>query len=189
MARVLLLSNDQKVGTYADQRALVGEVDKEFQPDERSACLSPLGLRSQFGDVLCIAHARVLGLYRKADPILEDLASRGVPISIAGGPAVMYDTPEKQVEFHAAARAKTGKPSAKQKRNPGRPSLYAMPTDARQLEQLREAWAGPMHTDDVIELFKGQTGKKPSRPWLVAQLGERPPHPGRRRKRRSDAKS
>lgn len=181
MRRVGLLSDDPKVGSFAEQREAMGPLDTEFQPDERSLCLSPVGLRKGAGDVLVVAHARVLGRMRQRELVLADLAQRGVAIQLPGGDPVIYDTPEKRAEFHAEAIKPTGRPSHKQKRLMGRPAKFPMP-EGDDLAQFKVWWAGPLHTDAVLELITERYGKKVWRETVYQWLGPRGKHPERQRK-------
>ncbi len=179
MARVSLLSDDSKVGSLAEQREAIGPVDVEWGPEDRSVCLSPPGTRPD--DVLCIAHARVLGNLKQREMRLADLAARNVAVQLPGDEPVTYDTPEKVAAFHAEAVRPTGKPSRKQRRLMGRPLKYPRPND-EQRAKLLAWWNGPQHTDDVETLAGELMGRKVPRVTLAAWLGKRAPHPGRRRK-------
>ena len=179
MARVSLLSDDSNVGSLAKQREAIGPVDVEWGPEDRSVCLSPPGTRRD--DVLCIAHARVLGTLKQREARLADLAARNVAVQLPGGEPVTYDTPEKVADFHAEARVPTGKASRRQKALQGRPRKYRRPDDD-QRAKLLAWWNGPLHTDDVEELAGELLGRKVPRVTLAAWLGKREPHPDRRRK-------
>lgn len=176
-----LLSSDPKLGTFAQQREAMGDVDREWLPEDRSACLNG-GIRR--GEVLALPHARAIGrTMRQRDLVLADLAERGVLIRLPGREPMTYRTSEDQADFHAVARQATGRPSRKQKALMGRPRKYPKPTDA-QMERLRAWWDGPQHTDDVIALTAEMLGKKVRRQTLYEWMGRgRADHPDRVRRK------
>lgn len=141
------------------------------------------------GDVLCIAHARILGKYHARERVMTALADRQISVSVAGGDPLDMAFDDARAEIHALSKQPTGQGTRKQKNNPGRPSKYPVPTES-QLALLEKWWAGKLHTDDVAELagemLKCET---PQRNWLIRLLGKRPPNPERARKQRSDAGS
>lgn len=138
------------------------------------------------GDVLCVAHALILGKFHARERLMTDMAERGLSVSVAGGDPLDVAMAEARAEIHALAKRPTGIGTAKQKRNPGRPQKYPDPTDD-QMALLRSWWAGPLHWQDVAalagEMLKCET---PDRNWVNRTLGKRPPHPKRARKTRSD---
>lgn len=180
MLRIGLLSDDPKVGSFAEQRKAMGEVRHEWLPSERSDCIA-FGVRE--GETLVLPHARALGRMRERELILADLAERGVMVEIPGHEPQVYDTPEKMAEFHAEARRPTGRPSRKQKRLMGRPRKYPKPDD----DQMRKiiAWFdGPQHMDDVLALIAEMLRKKVPRPTVYEWVGRgRAPHPDRPRRK------
>lgn len=147
---IALLSNDPKVGSYADQRKLFSEGIEgeivEYAPGERYECLVR-GLRA--GDVLLLSAARVLGTYRERDRWLADLASRDIAVQLPGGEPVIYDTPEKRAKFHAEAVKPTGRPSRKQKALMGRPPKHRQPTED-ELVALNALWHSDVKRADAI---------------------------------------
>lgn len=192
MAKVGFLSNDKKLGSLADQRKRIGPVDLELLPDEEGFLLSGHAVRE--GDTLVIAHARALGRYKRGFALREErlkwFSSMNVAVQIGeDGIAKIYAEAADRAAFHAAALAPTGVPTPKQKKNPGRPSTYVKP-EGELWDLAVEWWAGPLHTNDVGVLVGQATGTKPvSRATLNAWLGNRPKHPSRDRKPRSDKKS
>lgn len=131
MRYVAILSRDPKVGSVAEQRAVfsegVNERIIEFEKSELSLMFDSKGVRS--GDVILMAHARVLGRAAEREKWLKVIALHEVSIKLPGHSPVVYDTDEKKAIFHAEAVKPTGRPSAKQKRNRGRPKKYPDPSD------------------------------------------------------------
>lgn len=181
MSRVGLLSDDPKVGSFAEQREAMGPLDVEWLPDERSMCMSEVGLRRD--DVFVVAHARVLGQLRQRELVLVDLAARGVRVQLPGGEPVMYDTPEKRAEFHAEAKRPTGRPSRRQKGpRMGRPPKYPKPGED-DLRQIKVWWTGPLTDDAALALIAERYGKKVPRPTVYEWVGKRGEHPDRPKRR------
>lgn len=186
MRRVGFVSNDKKLGSAADQRALIGDVDAEFTHDE----IEHLHLLSNA--VIVIAHARAFGAYKggfkRREKRLVKLSGAGLMVEIAGQEPVLYDTPERRALFHAAALLPTGRPSPKQAKNPGRPKLYREPETDDQIRHALMWWAQPpkrvdkktgavsgLSDDEVGAMVQGMMGggKPASRQTLTAWFGGR----------------
>lgn len=185
MRYVAILSNDPKVGSISEQRAAFSAgVDQqifEVPHKDREFGFSKLALRE--GDVLLIAHARVLGYLSERSRLLKELADRGVFIQLPGGEPVLYDSEEKKADFHAKAKAKTGRPSVKQKRLRGRPVEKTQPSQDVKNE-ICDAWheVNPetgkrMRLSYVLELAKKRMKRDVARHeikhWCGDKRGER----------------
>jgi len=174
-----ILSKDPKVGSYAEQRALFSEgiEDRivEFEQDEMDLLFYGGGLRE--GDVLLLAHARVLGRAPKRERYLDLCVSLGVWVKLPGEVPVMYDAPEKKAAFHQAAIQPTGRPSAKQKRLRGRPRKYPVPSPEKKAV-LFGWWHNTlpsgkrMPLKDVLKLATDLCGHKVSRDYMKNLCGK-----------------
>lgn len=190
MIRIGFLSSDKKLGPLARQREVIGEVDKEITPDMHDLLDTPAMFRPPC--VVIVAHARAFGFhrggYRRREMALEKITAAGGHVQIADGDPVMYDSPEKRAEFHAAAHLPTGVATPKQKRNAGRPQTYREP-DGKDRETAVALYAGPLHTEEVGRVIGDMMRCPPiSRATLHRWFGKRPFHPKRMRKPRSTAK-
>ncbi|MEM8822019.1 MAG: hypothetical protein AAGF30_00265 [Pseudomonadota bacterium] len=176
---VALLTLNQRCGSLGDQRrAMAAEgyaPEREYVgPEEIEECIIR-GTRD--GDVLVLSDARALDgkdrdsrtKKRKREIWLHDLAERGVKVAIPGLEPRFYDEPEAFAIFHAEARKPTGRPSAKQKRMPGRPPIYKALDEAGEA-QFRTWWSmvNKLTVPDIAGLLAPLLGKKPSRSQVYA---------------------
>jgi hypothetical protein len=193
MHKVGILSKDKRIGSIAQQKERIGDVDLWIYPDEHYKFFFG-AFRENEGDIAIIAHAGTFGRYRggfhKRNQILQSLTDYGVDVQIGkDGEPVTYDEASKIAEFHASAMLPTGIGTPKQKKNPGRPKTYSKP-EGEKLKLALEWYAGPLHLRDVGSLIGQMMGTKPvSRPTMVAWFGRRPKCKGRVRDTRSDKKS
>jgi hypothetical protein len=194
------ISDDKKLGTPDQQREVIGPVDAELFPADRSRMLADTGavFRKGQGDVVIVAHARAFGRYKRGfaerQEMLEHLAKMGVAVQIGrDGKPMTFEEASAIAEFHAQALAPTGVGTPKQKRLAGRPSKYTRPEPGSKQEELAlEWWAGPLHADDVGVLVGQMMGcKAVPRVTLTSPewFGPRPKNSNRVRKPRSDKKS
>lgn len=182
MHRVRLTSPNTRFGTLAAQREVTGECDAEYASVDE--CFSRIALRD--GDVLHIPHALVLGKFHLRDKAFHYLAGRGVRLSIGGSEPLDMEKPEDRATAHAMSRIKTGRPK-NPKRGAGRPSEYPEPNED-QMRLLQEWWKGDQHHEVVGDMAGEMLKCRPvSRMKLIAWLGNRPPNPNRKRKKRRDA--
>jgi len=174
-----ILSRDPKVGSYAEQRAAFSEGVEgriiEFEEDEIGMLIVQRGLRD--GDVLLIAHARVLGRAPRREKLLDQIAEIKAFIKLPGGVPILYDTPEKKAQFHVEAQKPTGRPSAKQKRLRGRPRKYPVMSPEKK-NILRGWWHNQMSTGkrmplkDVLANAKELLGHKVTRDFMKNECGK-----------------
>ncbi len=163
----------------------MGQLDRVWPPEDRAAVLTTdEALRP--GDDLVVPHARVLGrTMRQRDLVMDDLATRGVRIAIPGLPVMLTDNENAKAQIHAAARQSTGKGTAKQSRNRGRPRRYKTFSELPEADQAQIIawWDGPQQTDDALALISERIGKKVSRTAVYRLVGRgRADHPERLRK-------
>ncbi|WP_299686655.1 hypothetical protein [uncultured Tateyamaria sp.] len=127
----------------------------EFEKSELMQMFEAKALRE--GDTLLMAHARVLGRAKEREKWLTLCAVAGVLIKLPGHMPAMYDTPEKKAVFHAEAVQPTGRPSAKQKKNRGRPKKYPDPKPEHR-SIICGWWCNPMSDGKYMKLKDVQAG-------------------------------